>query len=128
LAVDTLGLLLAVVVTSAAIDDAAAAPAVLGQLTAEKFPRLKVIWTDNKYHNHKLQKWVGGATSRRWSLEVVKRPEGTKGFALLAKRWVVERAHAWIARYRRHSRDYERYTSSSAAMIQVTSIGTMRLQ
>ena len=58
LAVDTLGLLLAVVVTSAAIDDATAAPAVLGQLNAQRFPRLKVIWTDNKYHNHKLLEWV----------------------------------------------------------------------
>ena len=109
MAVDTLGLLLAVVVTSAAIDDAAAAPAVLGQLTAEKFPRLKVIWTDNKYHNHKLLEWVHADIGRRWKLTVVKRPEGTKGFVLLEKRWVVERTHAWIGRCRRHSRDYERY-------------------
>ena len=125
LVVDTLGLLLAVVVTSAAIDDGAAAPEVLKQLTAEKFPRLKVIWADNKYHNHKVLEWVHGDTGRRWSLSVVKRPEGTKGFVLLQKRWVVERTHAWIGRCRRHSRDYERYTSSSAAMIQMTSIGTM---
>ena len=125
LVVDTLGLLLAVVVSSAAIDDAAAAPAALGQLNAEKFPRLKVIWTDNKYHNHKLLEWVAGDPGRQWRLEVVKRPEGTKGFVLLAKRWVVERTHAWIGRCRRHSRDYERHTSSSAAMIQMTSIGIM---
>ncbi len=125
LVVDTLGLLLAVVVTSAAIDDAAAAPEALGQLTGEKFPRLKVIWADSKYHNHKLLEWVDGGTGRNWSLSVVKRPEGTKGFVLLEKRWVVERTHAWIGRCRRHSRDYERYTSSSAAMIQMTSIGTM---
>jgi putative transposase len=125
LVVDTLGLLLAVVVTSAAIDDAAAAPAVLGQLTAEKFPRLKVIWADSKYHNHRLLEWVNEDTGRRWSLTVVKRPEGAKGFVLLPKRWVVERTHAWIGRCRRHSRDYERYTSSSAAMIPMTSIGMM---
>jgi putative transposase len=125
LAVDTLGLLLAVVVTSAAIDDGTAAPAVLGQLTMDKFPRLKLIWADSKYHNHKLQEWIDGDTGRQWSLEVVKRPEGTKGFVLLPKRWVVERTHAWIGRCRRHSRDYERYTSSSAAMIQMTSLGTM---
>lgn len=125
LAVDTLGLPLAVVVTSAAIDDAAAAPAVLGQLTEEKFPRLKVIWADSKYHNHKLLEWVDRETARRWSLTVVKRPEGAKGFVLLPKRWVVERTHAWIGRCRRHSRDYERHTSSSAAMIQMSAIGTM---
>jgi putative transposase len=125
LAVDTLGMLLAVVVTSAAIDDGAAAPAVLGQLTTEKYPRLKVIWADNKYHNHKLLEWVEADAGRQWSLTVVKRPEGAKGFVLLPKRWVVERTHAWIGRCRRHSRDYERYTSSSEAMIRMSAIGTM---
>jgi putative transposase len=125
LAVDTLGLLLAVVVTSAAIDDAAAAPEVLGQLNAAMFPRLKVIWADSKYHNHKLYAWIDSDPKRTWRLEVKKRPVGVKGFVLLPKRWVVERTHAWIGRCRRHSRDSERYTTSSAAMIQMTSIGMM---
>jgi putative transposase len=125
LAVDTLGLLLAVIVTSAAVDDAAAAPGVLGQLNSAKFPRLIVIWADSKYHNHKLQEWIDSDSDRTWRLEVKKRPAGVKGFVLLPKRWVVERTHAWIGRCRRHSRDYERYTTSSAAMIQMTSIGVM---
>lgn len=124
-AVDTLGLLLAVVVTSADVDDAAAAPAVLGQLTPDKFPRLKVIWADNKYHNHKLQAWVESDPPRSWSIEVKKRPKEAKGFVLLPKRWVVERTHAWHGRCRRHSRDYERYTTSSEAMIKLTAIGGM---
>jgi putative transposase len=124
LLVDTLGLLLAVVVTSAAIDDAAAAPDVLRQLTAEQFPRLKVVWADSKYHNHKLLKWIGD-TGRAWTLEVKRRPKDAKGFVLLPRRWVVERTHAWIGRCRRHSRDYERYTTSSESMIQMTSIGMM---
>jgi transposase len=125
LAVDTLGLLLAVVVTSAAIDDAAAAPQVLGRLNAEKFPRLEVIWADSKYHNHKLQEWIVGDPGRLWRLEVKKRPAGAVGFVHIPKRWVVERTHAWIGRCRRNSRDYERFTESSAAMIQLTSIGVM---
>jgi putative transposase len=125
LAVDTLGLLLAVIVTSAAIDDAAAAPEVLGQLDSAKFPCLKVIWADAKYHNHKLLEWVDSDTDRTWRLEVKKRPAGVKGFVLLPKRWVVERTHAWIGRCRRHSRDNEVYTTSSVAMIQLTSIGAM---
>jgi putative transposase len=125
LAVDTLGLLLAVIVTSAAVDDAAAAPSVLGQLTAERFPRLKVVWADSKYHNHKLHEWIASDSNRLWRLEVKKRPEGAKGFILLPKRWVVERTHAWYGRWRRHSRDYERYTTSSEAMIQVSAIGGM---
>jgi putative transposase len=125
LAVDTLGLLLAVIVTSAAIDDAAAAPVVFQQLTQKAFPRLQVIWADTKYHNHKLYDWIDSDPGRKWKLEVKKRPSGAKGFVLLPKRWVVERTHAWIGRCRRHSRDYERYTTSSAAMIQLTAIGTM---
>src|SRR3954453_872209 len=56
--VDTLGLLLAVVVTSAKVDDAAAAPLVLGKLSREAFPRLALLWADNKYHNHALDRWV----------------------------------------------------------------------
>ena len=125
LAVDTLGLLLAVIVTSAAVDDAAAAPSVLGLLTADRFPRLKVVWADNKYHNHKLHEWIASDSNRLWRLEVKKRPEGAKGFILVPKRWVVERTHAWYGRWRRHSRDYERYTTSSEAMIQVSAIGGM---
>jgi putative transposase len=125
LVVDTLGLLVAVIVTSAAVDAAAAAPAVLKPLTAEKFPRLKVVWADSKYHNYKLYAWIEGDPDRQWELEVKKRPKDAKGFALLPKRWVVERTHAWMGRWRRHSRDYERYTSSSAAMIQLSAIGTM---
>ena len=125
LVVDTLGLLLAVVVTSAAVDDAAAAPEVLRRLTAEAFPRLRVIWADSKYHNHRFQRWIDSDPSRLWTLEVKKRPKGAQGFVLLPKRWVVERTHAWVGRWRRHSRDYERSTTSSAAMIQVSAIGTM---
>lgn len=125
LAVDTLGLLLAVVVTSAAVDDAAAAPQVLEQLTKEQFPRLQVIWADSKYHNHKLRAWVESDPARTWSIEVKKRPRDAVGFVLLPKRWVVERTHAWIGRCRRHSRDYERHTRSSEAMIQLTAISGM---
>jgi putative transposase len=125
LAVDTLGLLLVVVVTSAAMDDAAAAPGVLRQLTAEKFPRLQVVWADSKDHNHRLRGWIESDPDRLWKSEVKKRPVGAKGFVLLPKRWVVERTHAWFGRWRRHSRDYERLTTSSEAMIQVSAIGTM---
>ena len=55
--VDTLGLLLAVVVTGAGVDDAKAAPRVLEQLDAERCPRLQVVWADTKYHNHGLNAW-----------------------------------------------------------------------
>ena len=58
LLVDTLGLLVAVLVTAAGVDDGAAAPKLLGQITPEDFPRLTVIFGDNKYHNHDLEAWL----------------------------------------------------------------------
>jgi putative transposase len=119
ISVDCLGFLLAVVVTSAAVDDAAAAPKVLEQLSADKYPRLKKVWADQKYHNHRLMAWL---KDKPYELEVVKRPIGAKGFVLLHKRWVVERTNAWNGRSRRLSKDYERRIDSSESMVRVNSI------
>jgi len=123
IAVDTLGLLLAVVVTSAAIDDAAAAPLVLRQLDRQHYPRLEVVWADGKYHNYQLYEWL--ESHRRplpWRLEIVSRPKDAKGFVLLPKRWVVERSFAWCGRSRRLSKDYERRTDSSESMVRMSAI------
>jgi putative transposase len=122
LVVDTLGLLLAVVVTAASVDDAAAAPRVLHQLDAKSYPRLKTVWADSKYHNHALNAWKARRKNLPWTLEVVKRPKDAKGFVLLPKRWVVERTNAWNGRARRLSKDYERRTDSSECMIRVRAI------
>jgi putative transposase len=124
LLVDTLGLLVAVLVTAAGTDDGAAAPRLLGQITPEDFPRLAVIFGDNKYHNHGLEAWRKEHRSG-WRIEVKKRPEGTRGFTPLEKRWVVERTNAWNGRCRRNSKDYERRIESSVAMIQVSNIHLM---
>ena len=121
--VDTLGLLLAVVVTAASADDAAAAPGALGQLGRGEFPRLRLVWADAKYHNHALYGWVAG--NGHYELEVVRRPAGAKGFVLLPKRWVVERTFAWLKRYRRLSLDREKSTRSSVAMIRLAMIHVM---
>jgi putative transposase len=123
LAVDTLGLLLAIVVTSAAVDDAAAAPQVLRQLDRQHFPRLEVVWADSKYHNYQLYEWLESHHRRLpWRLEIVSRPKDVKGFVLLPKRWVVERSFAWLGRSRRLSKDYERRTDSSECMVRVSAI------
>jgi putative transposase len=122
--VDTLGLLLAVVVTGAALDDAAAAPLVFAQLDQTKCPRLTKIWADNKYHNHNLNEWLAEHRPH-WKLEIKSRPEGASGFVPIAKRWVVERTFAWLGRYRRHSKDYERRTDSSESMLRISSIHLM---
>jgi putative transposase len=125
IAVDTLGLLLAVTVTIASIDDAYAARPVMKQLSQSKQPRLLVVYADSKYHNHALRAWIAHQKNIAWQLEVIRRPSGAKGFVLLPKRWVVERSFSWLGRWRRLSRDYEHRTESSEAMVQVASIGRM---
>src|SRR3954464_10659913 len=122
--VDSLGLLLVVLVTGASADDGTTAPRVLGRLTAEHRSRLGKVWADGKYHNHSLNAWHK-RSGAAYAIEVVSRPAGAKGFVLLHRRWVVERTFAWLGRYRRNSRDYERSAASSEAMVQVSSIHRM---
>jgi putative transposase len=122
--VDTLGLLLAVTVTAASVDDAAAVPQLFTQVAPDSAPRLTKTWADSKYHNHKLHQWMRQQRPA-WDLEIVSRPTGAKGFVLLPKRWVAERKFSWNDRCRRHSKDYERRTDSSEAMVKVSAIGLM---
>jgi len=122
ISVDVLGLLLVVFVSSAALDDAVAAPQVLKHLGLATYPRLEVMWAENKDHNHGLNAWITTESTGHWRLAVVRRPEGSKGFILLPKRWVVERTWAWLGRCRRHSKDDERRTDSSTSMVRVSAI------
>jgi putative transposase len=122
--VDTLGLLIVVLVTVGSADDGTIAPAVLKKLSTEHRTRLKKVWADGKYHNHALKAWLSEAKVG-YVIEVVSRPPGSVGFVLLHRRWVVERTFAWLGRYRRHSRDYERFGESSESMIKVSSIHRM---
>jgi putative transposase len=121
LLVDTLGLLLVVLITSAGLDDGVAAPILLGHVTPQDFPRLVTIFADQKYHNHALDAWMAEPRAGGHSA-VKRRPAGTTGFTPLAKRWVIERTNAWQGRYRRNSKDYERSIESSTAMIQISHI------
>jgi len=122
--VDTLGLLVVALVTIASADDGTIAPEVLRKLSAEHVTRLELIWADTKYHNHSLNAWLK-QEEVRYRIEVVSRPPGSQGYVKLPRRWVVERTFAWLGRYRRHSRDYERFSESSEAMIKVSSIHRM---
>lgn len=123
IAVDSLGILLAVVVTSASMDDAVAAPQVFQQLTSRDHPRLDVVWADSKYHNHRLHDWLARHKETiSWRLEVVRRPPGAQGYVKLPKRWVVERTFAWLGRNRRLSKDYERRTDSSESKLRIAAI------
>jgi putative transposase len=122
--VDTLGLLLAVVVTAANLDDGTYASMVLGKLAAEKYPRLKKIFADNKYNNKTLQQWMWG-TKAFYEIEIAMKAEEEKGFKPVKIRWVVEQSHACLGRCRRLSKDYERNTSSSETWIQISAIQRM---
>ncbi len=121
---DSLGLLLAVVVTAASADDGATAPEVLGRLDRPRFPRLETVWGDGKYRNHALDAWLE-REEKPFEVKVVDRPKGSEGFVKLPRRWVAERSFAWLGRDRRHSKDYEWSPRSSEAWIRIGAIGGM---
>ena len=122
IAVDTLGLVLAVVVHGAEWQDQDGAEWVMEKLN-KQFHRLKVIFGDSAYGRSGLPEWV--KESFGWVLQTVLRPVGVKGFVVLPKRWIVERTFAWLARYRRHSKDYEKTTASAEAFTYIAMINLM---
>jgi putative transposase len=122
--VDTMGLLLAVVVTSASLSDAKAARVVFERATAQGFPRLVKVLGDHVYGYEGLPEWTKADTNFR--LEITGKKAGEKGFQVIKWRWVVERTHAWLGRYRRNSRDYEMLPQTSESMLKISSIQLMR--
>jgi putative transposase len=124
LLVETLGWLLIVVVTAASDQDREGAVSLLASLR-HRFSRLRLLWADQAYIGD-LATWLWELRPwRKIRLEIVKRPDGIKGFLLLPKRWVVERTFAWLGRYRRLSKDYAYLTQTSEAMIRVAMIHLM---
>lgn len=122
--VDSLGLPLAVAVTAANVDDAGAAQEVFTLLPGRCFPGLRVVWADGKYHNYALYDWLS-LHRRPYELKVVNRPPGAEGWVKLPKRWVVERTFAWLGRYRRLNKDFERLPQASESMVLVSAIHQM---
>lgn len=123
LVVDSLGLLLAVLVTSAAVDDGVAAKEVLSMVDSQAFPRLRIVYGDNKYHNYELYTWT--ELNAAYRIQVVHRPADQQGFKVLPQRWVVERTIAWLSRSRRLSKDCEKLTITSEAMVKISMIHLM---
>ncbi|MDQ3707253.1 MAG: IS5 family transposase, partial [Chloroflexota bacterium] len=122
LLVDTLGLLLTVVVTKANISDQASLKQLLAAISDKLF-RLELIKADEAYRGQDFSAWVEETYQR--SLEIVKRPEGAKGFQLQAQRWIVERTLAWLGNYRRLSKDYEVLSETSEAFICLAMVDIM---
>jgi putative transposase len=83
-----------------------------------------VVWADQKDNNRELDSWLEHQKVR-YRVEVVQRPEGSKGFVLIPRRWVSERSFAWLGRDRRHSKDCEYHTASSESWIRISAIGQM---
>jgi putative transposase len=115
LLVDTLGLLLAVVVTAANVSDPKGARLLFARLSGS-CKKLRRIWVDGTYRG-KLLSWV---SEHCWFLlEPVLRSDEMKGFVLLKRRWVVERTFAWLTQCRRLGKDYEVLPASSESMIYI---------
>lgn len=126
--VDTLGLLWIAVVHSAGVPDGNGGKQTLLALFEHikrslynRWCRLKLIWADGAYED--IVDWVKQTCG--WRLDIVRRPEGSRGFVVLPRRWVVERTFAWLGRYRRLSKDFEHQVASSEAMVYLASIHRM---
>ena len=125
LLVDTLGLLLMVLVTSAATQEEDGARLLLNlSWFRATTKRLQLIWADQGYHKGRLLGFVKKVLG--WTIQIVNRPKKSKGFVLLPRRWVVERTFGWLNWYRRLSKDYEHRTRSSEAQVQLAMISLLR--
>ncbi|MFI8537502.1 IS5 family transposase [Streptomyces aquilus] len=109
---DTLGLLLAVLVTAAGVQDSTAGRTLLEQVAVDH-PALRKVWVDGGYRKHLVEH----AATLGIDMEIVERTPGTRGFTPIPKRWAVERTYEWLMLHRRLARDYEALPARSEAMI-----------
>ncbi|WP_345572140.1 IS5 family transposase [Streptomyces plumbiresistens] len=109
---DTLGLLLAVLVTAASVQDSVAGTQLIDHV-ATTHASIRKVWVDGGYRRH----FVEHAATLGIDLEIVQRTPGTRGFTPIPKRWTVERTYGWLMLHRRLARDYETLPARSEAMI-----------
>jgi transposase len=125
LTVDTLGLVLRVFVTAASVGEREGGKQVLQrvQQMGQAVCRLHLIWVDGGFDGEPFMRWTMDVC--RWFIQVVLRPEQTKGFVLLKKRWVVERTFGWLVWCRRLNKDYEHLPQTSETLIYLAMIRMM---
>lgn len=110
-------------VHSASIQDRDGVASVLDRRTRRLFPFIECIYADGGYQGPKAAK--AAARTGKWKIEIVERSAKAIGFEVLPKRWIVERTFAWISRFRRMARDFERYATTVAAFIRLAMIRIM---
>src|ERR671912_1025652 len=118
---DTLGLLLAVSVHPASVQDRDGAEALLRE-ARRSFPFIKRIIADAGDQGQKMQ--VAVARTGMWDLQIVRRCDRHR-FVVLPKRWIVERTLAWVSRNRRLARDHERHARKAEAFVRLAMIRLM---
>ncbi|MEU9213424.1 IS5 family transposase [Streptomyces sp. NPDC048415] len=111
---DAIGLLLAVLVTAASVQDSVAGTHLLDQVAAEH-PRVRKVWVDGGYRHHLVEH----AATLGIDMEITQRRPGTRGFTPIPKRWAVERTYGWLMLHRRLARDYESLPVRAEAMIHI---------
>lgn len=124
LAVDSLGLVLAIVVTAGNVADGVGGKACLDEMPPEDFPSVTTIFGDKSFDKcgfpERVEQWRPDCR-----LNVIARKEDDEGFVKLPIRWVVERTNAWLTKNRRLCRSYEHTVSSEKAYIHVAMIHLM---
>jgi len=113
---DTNGLLLAVHVHPANVQDVHGAVPLLERLR-QRFPKLRHVFADRVYRGEQLVNALSDCGP--WTIQIVERPPGVKGFQLLPRRWVVERTFAWLGRCRRLAKDFEGSATTEVAWLLV---------
>ena len=116
---DTLGLLVAVIVHSAGIQDRDGAPDVLASIR-KSHPWLRHVFADGGYAGPKLESAL--IKVGEWTIEIVKRSDTAEGFEVIPRRWVVERTFAWLGRNRRLAKDFEKLIETAVAWILIAHI------
>ncbi|MFD5463062.1 IS5 family transposase [Kitasatospora sp. NPDC127059] len=121
---DTLGLLLAVLVTAASVQDSVAGTTLLDRVATDH-PAIRKVWVDGGYRQHLVEH----AATLGIDMEITARKPGTRGFTPVPKRWAVERTYGWLMLHRRLARDYETLPTRSEAVILIamTDLMTRRL-
>lgn len=115
--------MLRIVIHPANVQDRDGAALVLDKRTRQRFPFIEVVFADQGYQGPKAAEAVAKAGT--WRLDIVRREPGKKGFAVLPKRWIVERTLSWIRRNRRLARDVEHLARTAEALVRLAMIKIM---